>query len=176
MGLAMEMGGSSAPEHRVGGGKGENNGDEGVERRLAHFAFVREDRDREVRLLFRDVPPSEIAAAFKATGATLISIAGERILPAVGKEAGPQPPTDTIQPGNETQQARAADKNSVGTAQTGKQPGNITIRYFFDMGEVVYTVIIDVPSGVVGSVAGVYPSARLAEDEIHKRLGAMFSA
>src|SRR5437016_1401948 len=101
MGLAMDTGASSAPEHRVNEGKAEGNGDESVERKLARFAFVREERDREVRLLFRDVPPAEIAAAFKVTGATLISIAGERILPAVADGTDPQVPTDGTQSGNE---------------------------------------------------------------------------
>jgi hypothetical protein len=57
----------------------ELEGDEGVvERQLAHYAFVREERDREVRLHFRDVPPSEIARTFREAGAYLISLMAER--------------------------------------------------------------------------------------------------
>jgi hypothetical protein len=65
-------------------------GDEGaVERQLAHYAFVREERDREVRLHFRDVPSSEIARAFREAGAYLISLTAERAhLGGVGEMGG----------------------------------------------------------------------------------------
>ena len=39
----------------------------------------------------------------------------------------------------------------------------------------VYTVSISVPSGVSGSVAGIYPSARLLEREQQDRLGMVFT-
>ncbi len=171
----METSGGSAPERHAGGGKGEGSGEEGVERRLAHFAFVREERDREVRLSFRDVPPHEIAAAFRAVGAKLISIAGERTSPAVGKKPDAQPLDDDAQLSDEAQQADALDKNAAQTTQASEQPGDGTITYFFDVDETIYTVSITVPSKIVGSVVGIYPSAHLGENELQKRLGMTFA-
>lgn len=167
----METSGSGAPEYRAGGGKGESDVDEGVERRLAHFAFVREERDREVRLLFHDAQPVEIAATFKAVGAKLISISGERALPAANADNASQAPDDNAQAG----QPRKSRKGAPRTARVGEQLGNLTIRYFFDLNEIVYTVSIVAPLGIVGSVASIYPSAHLAEAEIQQRLGVVFS-
>src|SRR5438552_18703125 len=59
-------------------GNTQQDRNEPVETQLARYAFVREERDREVRLLFRDVPVPEIVKAFRMAGATLISISGER--------------------------------------------------------------------------------------------------
>src|SRR5437868_9763017 len=120
----METSGSGAFEYHAGGGKGEDDGDDGVEHRLARFAFVREERDREVRLLFRDVPPLEIAATFKAVGATLISIAGERMLPGGGEHTDSQPLNDNAKPGEEAQQTRAPDKSAERSTQAGMPTGD----------------------------------------------------
>ena len=65
----------SAPDFT--GGR-EQQPDDTVERKLAQYAFVREERDREVRLLFRDLPAPEMALSFRAAGANLITLSGER--------------------------------------------------------------------------------------------------
>ena len=137
-------------QHTGGRGTNPHPGDEGVERRLARFAFVREERDREVRLLFRDVFPVEIALAFRAAGARLLSIAGERpqVTTAVGKKG----------------------KSAAQVTQTDR-PQQWTLRYFYSLDETVYTVSITLPGDVPWSVAGVYPAARAIEEEIAERLG-----
>ena len=53
--------------------------------------------------------------------------------------------------------------------------GEVLLRYFFALRETVYTVSISVPPGVSGSVAGIYPSARLLEREQQDRLGMVFT-
>jgi hypothetical protein len=118
----------------------QGHSDRGVERSLAQFAFIREERDREVRLLFRSVSPVEIALAFRAAGARLISIAGERATPGA----------------------------------TG-EPQELTLRYFFALGETVYTVSIASPEGFARTVADIYPAARAIEDELSARLGVAVS-
>ena len=148
-------------EHAGVSGPGPHAGDEHVERRLARFAFVREERDREVRLLFRDVFPMEVAAAFRAAGARLISIAGERPLAS-------EPTQDEVPPGEDT--AHVMGEQGASATQSG-QPREWTLRYFFSLGETVYTVTIVLPGDVPWSVAGVYPAARAIEDEIAERLG-----
>lgn len=172
----MKTSGGGVSGHYAGGGNGKAEGirDEGVESKLARFAFVREERDREVRLLFRDVPPFEIASSFKAAGATLISVAGERVESAFQREMELHIAGADSQLDDETQQANAHTKAPRTDMPTGGQPGYITMMYFFDLDDIVYTVNIDIPSGIVGSVASIYPSARLAETEIHKRFGATF--
>jgi hypothetical protein len=142
-----------------------------VERQLAQYAFIREERDREVRLLFRDVPADEVARAFRASGASLITIYGERLTPAA------PPPNEA---------SAEADKPSVEGGDPLRRPhkrqaaaqsppvGEALIRYFYSLGEMVYTVGIAVPSGVVESVADVYPIAALSEHEIRDRIAVVF--
>ena len=115
----------------------------GVEGQLAQFAFTREEREREVRLTFRDVPADEVALAFRAAGAMLITVSGER----AGRNAG----------GAE--------------AQT---PSDVTLRYFYSLGEMVYTISITSTSGVFGSVAAIFPVATLSEQELGARLAVAF--
>ncbi len=134
---------------------------EEVERQLAHYAFVREEREREVRLLFRDVPADDVAAAFRAAGASLITLAGERATPASapevsGKEQAERPP-------------RRRRKRA------GSQPlGALSLRYFYALGETVYTITITAPSEVVASVAPIFPVAALSERELHDRMAVVF--
>lgn len=134
---------------------------EEVERQLAHYAFVREEREREVRLLFKDVPADEIAAAFRAAGASLISVAGERaVLPipteVSGNEQGERPPK---------RKRKRASPQLLGA---------LSMRYFYALGETVYTITITAPSEVVASVVPIFPVAALSERELHERMAVVF--
>jgi Ni,Fe-hydrogenase III component G len=141
-----------------------------VERHLAQYAFVREERDREVRLLFRDVSPTEIARAFRAAGASLISISGEREQRGAAAgivEAGPA--------ADDHPSHRKRARHAPTTASPHTPPsGELLLRYFYSAGETVYTVSIVVPSGVAGSIAGIFPTARHPERELQDRLAAVF--
>jgi hypothetical protein len=148
--------------------------EEVVERQLAQYAFVREERDREVRLLFRDTSPSEIARAFRAAGAYLISIMGERAH--VREEPKPQA-EDLEEPGEDAESERHHHRH-------GPQPrysppeftGDAVLRYFYSLGETVYTVSIISTSGVVESVAELYPVAARLEREVWQRAAVVFMA
>src|SRR5438477_12582530 len=103
----------------------------GVERQLAQYAFVREERDREVRLTFREVPALHIARAFREAGAALISITGERL-------ATTAPAPDAEQTGK-APAASAGDAHprhsrKAGTGHHGGQgsapQGEVLLRYF----------------------------------------------
>ena len=134
---------------------------EEVERQLAHHAFVREEREREVRLLFRDVPADEVAAAFRAAGASLITLAAERATPVSAPEALTDKQVES--------QPRRRRKRA------GSKPlGALSLRYFYALGEVVYTITITAPSGVVVSVAPIFPVAALSERELHERMAVVF--
>lgn len=141
----------------------------GVERQLAQYAFVREERDREVRLLFRDVAASEIARAFRAAGASLITLSGERTgaVPAVEREAQPGEAEEGMSP-------RGSGRRHKGKTERAPPRGEPILRYFYALGELVYTVSIISPSGVVASVAGIYPSAALSERELQDRISLVF--
>ena len=143
----------------------------GVERQLAQYAFIREERDREVRFLFRDVPADEVARAFRASGASLVTIYGERLAPAApaSDDAGVEASTTPVEDGNAP---RRPLKHRV--ASQSIPAGEALIRYFYSLGEIVYTVGIAVPSGVVESVASIYPIAALSEHEIRDRIAVVF--
>src|SRR5688500_5502166 len=133
---------------------------EEVERQLAHYAFVREEREREVRLSFRDVPADEVAAAFRAAGASLITMAGERAAP-------PVPEPKVGEPGSKSSRRRRK--------RTGPQPlGALSLRYFYALGGLVYTITITAPSEVVRSVAPIFPVAALSERELNERMAVVF--
>lgn len=156
--------------------------DQPVETRLARYAFVREERDREVRLLFRDVPAPEIVKAFRIAGASLISISGERVRPEA-PGASPQKPQATVETGDEeavTVEAHKPRRSDIRTDITTTPPdapqGEVMLRYFFALAETIYTVSIAVPSGVSGSVAAIYPAAHLSERELQSRLGMVFTS
>lgn len=153
-----------------------------VETRLASYAFVREERDREVRLIFRDVPAPEIVKAFRMAGATLISISGERVK-SEAPGASPRKPQATVETGGEQAVAgeahkpRRSDTRTDLTTTTPDVPqGEVILRYFFALGETVYTVSVAVPSGVSGSIAAIYPAAHLSERELQSRLGMVFTS
>ncbi len=134
---------------------------EEVERQLAHYAFVREEREREVRLLFRDVPADEVAAAFRAAGASLITLAGEREVPPIATEVSGN---EQVEHPPKRRRKRAGPKTL----------GPLSMRYFYALGETVYTITITAPSEVVASVAPIFPVAALFERELHERMAIVF--
>jgi hypothetical protein len=149
----------------------------GVERQLAQFAFVREEREREVRLQFRDVPAGYIAGAFRASGASLITITAERAesqnlmanaeVAPVGVPAQPE--------GSRHNHPHHARRRLEPDAGAGHQrPGELTVHYFYALGDIVYTVSITASSGVVESVAEIYPVAALVESELQATLHVVF--
>lgn len=150
--------------------------EEVIERQLAQYAFVREERDREVRLLFRDVPPQEIAHAFRVAGAYLITLMGER-----ARTPG-QPTHYSTQPVEEGEEPEAGEQprrhgpRRARPVPTPDLTGDATIRYFYSLGETVYTVSIASTSGVFGSIAGIYPLASRLEREASERAAVMFMA
>jgi hypothetical protein len=145
-----------------------------VEGQLAQYAFVREEREGEVRLLIREAPADEIARGFRAAGASLITLAGERTRPLAptsptGPEAGTSPDAEEIS------ERRAHRRHKTEKAQSPSQ-GEVTIRYFYAMGDLIYTVSVVTPMGIARSVASVYPSAALAERELRERLSVIFNS
>lgn len=145
--------------------------EEQVERQLASFAFVREEREREVRLHFRDVPAGELAMSFRRSGAGLISVMGERarvVAPPAIEEDVAASPEDNALAGS----ARRRRRSHVGAEAI--PPGELTVRYFYSLGEVVYTISIAAPSGLVQSIANIYPNAALPERELQEHLGVVF--
>ena len=145
--------------------------EEQVERQLASFAFVREEREREVRLHFRDVPAGELAMSFRRSGAGLISMMGERARvaapPAVEEDA-------TASPEDEALAGSVRRRRRSQSGAEAMPPGELTVRYFYSLGEMVYTISIVAPSGVVQSVANIYPNAALPERELQEHLGVVF--
>lgn len=154
----------------------EQAAEEEVERRLAQYAFVREECDREVRLLFRDVPAPDLVLSFRAAGANLISISGERL---GTKDEPGDPETRLADTDSEQAAIEQAEPRHRGRRRRAALPpppsGELLMRYFFSLGETVYTVNLASPTGVVGSVASIYPLARLAEEELHHRLNVIFT-
>jgi hypothetical protein len=146
--------------------------EEVVERQLAHYAFVREERDREVRLLFRDVPPSEIARAFRSVGAYLITIMGERARP---QEEPRAEPAASESPDEYSDPEATHRKHGSRARHAASEPvGEATLRYFYSVRETVYTVSVVSSSGVVDSLAGLYPSAARLEREVGQRAAIVF--
>lgn len=160
---------------------------EPLRRELAQYAFLREEDEREVRLLFRDVPADEIAAAFRRAGATLISITGERAvtLPAAGaagRQETPEPQdldeegaAGPVAEASGTRYGHPAHRRQAGTqAKQSTRTGEPTLRYFFALGDIVYTVSIVSPAGIIESIASIYPAAQLSEHELRDRLAVIF--
>ncbi len=162
---------------------------EPLRRGLAQFAFMREDDDREVRLFFRDVPAHEIARAFRGSGALLISITADRTLPSASISARSQDgwtnveiaPDATHAPKRRkkrTHKATAAIPDDIEGATTPAHPtrhiGELTMRYFFSLDDLVYTVNIASPTGIVESVASIFPVAAQSEHELNTRLAVVF--
>lgn len=167
----------SSTEHGQGNIPPADEPSAGVERQLARFAFVREEREREVRLQFRDVPAGYIAGAFRAAGASLITITAERAegqsltanaeMAPVGVPAQPEGSRH-----NHPHHARRRPEPDAGVRD--QRPGELTVHYFYALGDIVYTVSITASSGVVESVAEVYPMAALAESELQATLHVVF--
>jgi hypothetical protein len=162
--------------------------EEPLRRQLAQFAFVREEDDREVRLSFRDVPANEIAKSFRGSGALLISVTGERAAspPAMAARTSPNASgEDVASEGTPVPRSRRRRRRGSQGAQTPDDPlipplrphrptGELTMRYFFSLRETVYTVNITTPTGIVESIASIYPSAAQSEREIQSRLAVLF--
>ena len=148
---------------------------ETVEQKLAQYAFVREEREREVRLIFRDVPAYEMAVSFRAAGAQLITIAGERVQQGGAGAVGASSSENTERALVESQPRESGRRRRRHERAPQPPTGDVVLRYFFAMGELVYTVILAAPAGVMGSIAAIFPVARLSEEEIQSRLRVVFT-
>ncbi len=169
------------PNQVEGDGVDSGNGDaeERLGDELAAFAFLREEDDREVRLSFRDVPADSIANSFRRAGALFISLAGERVRTMEARPASPASVTgasaeEDVPPLSRRKRRRKADAESrAAQGEIGQPPGELIVRYFYATENLVYTVIITSSTGIIKSIARVYPSAELSERELRVRLGAI---
>ena len=165
-------------------GEYEAHDEEPLRKQLAHFAFVREEDDREVRLTFRDVPADEIAKAFRGSGALLISMMGERALAPPAVSVRPESGwTDLDANGQEAIALQSRKRRThrthtaegvTASARPNRTTGELTMRYFFSLGDLVYTINIASPTGIVESIAGIFPSAAQSERELQSRLAVVF--
>jgi hypothetical protein len=144
---------------------------EPLQRELALYAFVREEDEREVRMFFRDTPPSEIAASFRRAGAAFITITGERAFTPPPDSAPAADEQDPDAPKPASARARRARRK----LRRQSRQGEATLRYFYSLGEIVYTAIVSAPSGIVRSIAPVYPAAAISERELQERLALVFA-
>jgi hypothetical protein len=159
---------------------------ESVERGLAQYVFVREEREREVRLLFRDASPGDIARTFRSAGAHLITLSAERISTPGSPIVAPPPGESAPEEGEDGEASADSEESEViervrkrratkQRSQSAKPPtGEVLLRYFFSLGEIVYTVSIVSPTGVTSSVASTYPLAARSERELNERLAVVF--
>jgi hypothetical protein len=160
---------------------------EPLRRQLAQFAFVREEDDREVRLTFRDVPADEIAKAFRGSGALLISMMGERALSPTAISVSPSsgwtdfdtnPQESVALQGRKKRAHKRLTSTSHDDVPVSARPtrhtGELTMRYFFSVGDLVYTINITSPTGIVESIAGIFPVAAQSEHELQSRLAVVF--
>ena len=161
---------------------GSGDAEERLGNELAAFAFLREEDDREVRLSFRDVPADSIANAFRRAGALFISLTGERarnvqVAPVssvgVAGVAGDSVEGEVQPLSRRKRRHKASAEERVAQSEGGLPPGELTMRYFYATEELVYTVIITSSTGIIKSIAGVFPSAELSEREVRVRLGAV---
>jgi hypothetical protein len=147
---------------------------------LAGYAFLREDDDREVRLYFRDAPVGELALAFRKAGGLLLSIAGERALVVPPPAATSGEPAQADAPVDSQSHRRRRHRSGDSEADLAHEParsrhtGELTLRYFFALEDIVYTLIITSSAGVIESIAGIYPQAALSEQEVRARTSAIF--
>ncbi len=144
----------------------QTNEPEDVEGEIADYAQVREEREGEVRLYFRDVPANEVARYFWSSGAIFITLMAER-------STGDAFTTDqdANRPGPAGgQEAESIPRRRRSAQHTGPGQGELRMRYFFAMGDLVYTVVLAVPSGVVHTISRIYPSAARLEREVAQRM------
>lgn len=137
-------------------------------RKLASYAFMREEHEREVRLHFRSVPANGIAAALRAAGATLITLTGERV----------KQPSEASPAAEAERSAEAAERGARKWRKSKARAvpsGEIIIHYFYSLSGIIYTVSITEPSGLVASIANIYPVAANSERELQQRLGLVFT-
>ncbi|HUP28282.1 MAG TPA: hypothetical protein VM409_07595, partial [Chloroflexia bacterium] len=138
-----------------------------VERGLVAYAFVREEREREVRLSFRDVPADDLAAVFRSAGARLISLSGGRA--STGEShlsAGDNTPPE---------EGAAPPKRKRRRKPSRYRTGDLSLRYFYALGDVVYTVTIATTTEVMHSISAIFPAAILSERELQDRLSIVFT-
>jgi hypothetical protein len=147
---------------------------------LAGYAFLREDDDREVRLYFRDAPVGELALAFRKAGGLLLSIAGERalVVPPVAPASG-EPSAAASAAGSQPHRRRRhrsgdSEVDLEHQPASSRHTGELTLRYFFALEDIVYTLIITSSAGVIESISGIYPQAALSEQEVRARTSAIF--
>ena len=145
---------------------------EPLQRELALYAFVREEDEREVRLYFRDAPPNEVAASFRRAGAAFITMTAERASAAVATADRPDADQTAAEDPGQRKRARRLRRKTRRTSPRGET----TLRYFYSLGEIVYTAIVTAPSGIVRSIAPVYPAAAISERELQDRLALVISA
>jgi hypothetical protein len=183
---------SPVREEPEGGEESETEGSEAagqkenVERGLAQYVFVREEREREVRLLFRDASPGDIARTFRSAGAHLITLSAERVSTPGSPIVAPSPGESEPEEGEDTEASADSEESAVierarkrratkqRSQRAGPPTGEVLLRYFFSLGEIVYTVSIVSPTGVTSSVAGSYPLAARSERELNERLAVVF--
>ena len=148
---------------------------------LAGYAFLREDDDREVRLYFRDAPVDELALAFRKAGGLLLTIAGERALvvptpaPTSGEPAQADATVDSQSHRRRRHRSGDSEADLAHEPARSRHTGELTLRYFFALEDIVYTLIITSSTGVIESIAGIYPQAALSEQEVRARAAAIFT-
>jgi hypothetical protein len=171
-------------ETRLNEGIGDEGGEkagqqESVERGLAQYVFVREEREREVRLLFRDASPADVARTFRSAGAHLITLSAERASPASSPIATPPTPEQELdtEASEDSEFNEHVSKRKEGKPKSrmlGHRAGEVLLRYFYALGEIVYTVSIVSTSGVATSISGIYPLAARSERDLTERLAIVF--
>lgn len=174
-----------ADRDEIEGGRGRPGGaDEQLEGELAAFAFLREDDERETRLYFRDVPADDLAVSFRRAGAIFITMTGERArlaqpppTPPVPIEAdsGLDPPVEEPRSTGKRRRKRRPDPtHHAAQADIPRSLGELTVRYFYAVESMVYTLIITSSTGIMASIANIFPAAGLQERELQTRLTATF--
>jgi hypothetical protein len=152
---------------------------ESVETGLAQYVFVREEREREVRLLFRDASPADVARTFRSAGAHLITLSAERATPPSTPIVTPHPTEQESdnEEGEDNEISDRASKRREGKPKSrklGHRAGEVLLRYFYALGEIVYTVSIISPTGVAASISSIYPLASRSEHDLTERLAVVF--
>ena len=118
-------------------------------------------------MYFRDAPPNEVAASFRRAGAAFITMTGERAF----SPAAPAPDDHDIGDSKAEPRSRRARRK----LRRSRRQGEATLRYFYALGEIVYTAIVSAPGGIVRSIAPVYPAAAITERELQERLALVIS-